>query len=490
LRSIYNPDTHRFRVIIFKVIIIGGVRVSKYHSTLSRREFMKMLGLGGVGVGAAAVAPTVFRDMDELIASPQAAWRRPKWVKQVDKPTVDIDWQVMQRFSEHEVMWYAGLKKAIGDENFKIISQALRSNSIKRILDNKPGDTLRDYSLHNSGYFAPVSFLGPQTAETPEQLGVPRWEGTLEENARTIRAFLRLHGAHQVGFVELDTNTTEKLIFSHDVPSGAAYPDKQGKQLVFADVDKPEETDTQRIIPKKARWVIVYTIRMADELYRRAPSQIAEGPTIVAYQLKNLIQNQLQSFLRTLGYMGLGGCANYNALGTAVGLGVMAGLGETCRIMHLMTPEYGVRQRVFKVITDLPLPPGKPIDFGVMHFCRVCKKCSDICPAKALDVRTDPEWEVYGPYSNPGVRIWRRNEPRCLSYKYQLGQDGCDLCFAVCPLSQGTRKAFYHDIMRATISNTSTFDRFFRNMDDFLGYGRRDDYERFWELDLPPFAWD
>jgi hypothetical protein len=44
--------------------------------------------------------------------------------------------------------------------------------------------------------------------------------------------------------------------------------------------------------------------------------------------------------------------------------------------------------------------------------------------------------------------------------------------------------------MRATISNTSTFDRFFRNMDDFLGYGRRDDYERFWELDLPPFAWD
>ena len=244
------------------------------------------------------------------------------------------------------------------------------------------------------------------------------------------------------------------------------------------------------MIPKKARWVIVYTIRMADELLRQAPTQIALAPTQVAYQLKSLIQGQLQNFLRSLGYIGLGGCSAYNALGTAVGLGVMAGLGESCRIMHLMTPEYGVRQRVFKLITDLPLAPGKPIDFGVMRFCQACKKCADFCPVKAIPDDTLPSWEIRGPYQNQGVRIWRRNEPLCISYKLQAGlSEGCDICFAVCPLSQGTRESFYQDTVKRTISSTSAFNRSIRLMDDFLGYGIRNDPETFWTQDLPPFGW-
>jgi hypothetical protein len=51
-------------------------------------------------------------------------------------------------------------------------------------------------------------------------------------------------------------------------------------------------------------------------------------------------------------------------------------------------------------------------------------------------------------------------------------------------------KAFYHDIMRVTVSTTPVLNRFFRNMDDFFGYGIKGDPETFWELDLPPFGWD
>jgi epoxyqueuosine reductase len=157
----------------------------------------------------------------------------------------------------------------------------------------------------------------------------------------------------------------------------------------------------------------------------------------------------------------------------------------------LMTPEYGLRQRVFVLATDMPLDPGKPIDFGVMRFCRVCKKCADFCPAQAISHDTEPSWDIRGPYNNPGVRIWRRLEPACNSYQVQSGYgEGCSVCFAVCPLSKGNRKAFYHDIMRTTISNTPVFDRAFRKMDDFLGYGIRNDPEKFWDLDLPPFGWE
>jgi reductive dehalogenase len=463
--------------------------LAKYHSTISRRDFLKILGFSGIGIGTAAVSYPVIHDIDEVLASPLSELKRPWYVKEVDKPTVDIDWDVMQRFDEHLVMWYAGLRNAVGKKQESWIFKLQHTNRINWIKENKPGYTLRDDALHNAANWAPVSFLGPQTSQTPDDLGVPRWEGTPEENARMIRAYLRLHGAAQVGFVELDSNTTEKLIYAYDTPDG--YPAYEpGKKLTFSDSDEPLETEAERFIPKKARWVIVYTIRMSDVLMRYTPNHIGLAPTMVAYELKTLIQGQLQNFLRSLGYMCLGEASYYNSLGTHVGFGVMAGLGETSRVMHLLTPEYGLRQRVYMAITDLPIAPGKPIDFGAMQFCRVCKKCSDFCPSRALSHDTEPCWEIKGSYQNQGVCIWHRNEPTCITYIYEAGySEGCSICFGVCPLSKGNRKAFYHDIMKTTVGTTPALNRLFRKMDDFLGYGIKNDPETFWELDLPPFGW-
>ena len=287
--------------------------------------------------------------------------------------------------------------------------------------------------------------------------------------------------------MELDTDTTEKLIYAYDTGSGAA----QGPKLTFADVDQPSETKTERVIPKKARWVILYTIRMADELMRRAPTEFVVAPTNEGYNLKSIMQGQLQLFLRGLGYMGLGEASTANALGSKVGMAIMAGLGEHSRAMHVITPENGLRQRIFAVITDLPLSPGKPVDFGVMRFCRVCKKCSDVCPPKAINPETEPSWNTLGDYQQPGIKSWHRIEPRCLTYIRQSGSSqGCILCFAVCPLSKGKRETIYQDLIRRTIATTPTFDRAIRKMDDFLGYGQRSDPETFWDLDLPPFGWD
>jgi epoxyqueuosine reductase len=72
--------------------------MSKYHSTISRRDFMKALGLGGIGIGASTAfgsaigssGATIFRDLDEAKASPQASFKRPSWVKEVNKPTIEM----------------------------------------------------------------------------------------------------------------------------------------------------------------------------------------------------------------------------------------------------------------------------------------------------------------------------------------------------------------------------------------------------------------
>ena len=460
--------------------------MSKYHSTISRRDFLKMLGLGGVGLGAAAISAPVFRDLDEMMASPQAEFKRPSWVKEVDKPTVEIDWNMYGRWDYNESMWQNGFYKAWGTTKADFLFKLSSANTMKFVKENTPGYTLRDCAMQNSSSVPmSVSFLGPQTSPTPESLGVPRWEGTPEENARMIRAYLRTIGSAQVGFVELDTDTTEKLFYSYDGDPWSMPV--QGKKITFADVDQPSETETEKIVPKKARLVIIYTNRMPEWNVKRAPTSV--GYMNVGYTQGHVMQYQLQNFLRTLGYMGLGESGHFHEFGCVTGLGVMAGLGETCRAMHLLTPEYGLKQRFFKLVTDLPLAPGKPIDFGAMQFCRTCKKCAEFCPPKAIPSDTEPSWENTVPYHTAGQRIWRRNEPACIAYMYE-SVGWCSVCIAVCPLSKGNRQAFYHDIMRSTISTTPVFNRFFRKMDDFLGYGMKRDSEDFWEMDLPPFGWE
>jgi hypothetical protein len=65
-----------------------------YHGTTSKNVIRKLLSK--IGLGKA-------RDLDEVAASPLAQWKRPWWVKTVDKPTVDIDWDVVERFDETRI---------------------------------------------------------------------------------------------------------------------------------------------------------------------------------------------------------------------------------------------------------------------------------------------------------------------------------------------------------------------------------------------------
>ena len=76
--------------------------MSKFHTTVSRRDFMKGLGLAGAGLGAAAAAAPVFHDLDELAGASQGETKHPWWVKKLDleKPTVEIDWSVYKRIDK------------------------------------------------------------------------------------------------------------------------------------------------------------------------------------------------------------------------------------------------------------------------------------------------------------------------------------------------------------------------------------------------------
>jgi epoxyqueuosine reductase len=57
-----------------------------------------------------------------------------------------------------------------------------------------------------------------------------------------------------------------------------------------------------------------------------------------------------------------------------------AGLGWIGKSTLLVTPEFGPRVCLATVLTDMPLPTGKPMKNG----CGSCKMCAVSCPLKAL----------------------------------------------------------------------------------------------------------
>lgn len=88
----------------------------KYHTSQSKRGFLMTLGLeedtNGAGPGSSQ-----YRDLDEVKASPAAERKLPWWIKEVDKPTVEIDWSKMKRFDSSNIMFVNGFAEAVGPDN-------------------------------------------------------------------------------------------------------------------------------------------------------------------------------------------------------------------------------------------------------------------------------------------------------------------------------------------------------------------------------------
>jgi reductive dehalogenase len=448
---------------------------------LSRRDFLRV---AGIGAGAAAVStvskPAAAQDYKAApFSDPAGRSKRPWWVKEVDEPTTEVDWAQMQRYNERTgTVRGPGMAGYVGEDEVDRLSAVAAENEKQRMLDNVDGYTLKDQALKSSHVGVGRSFLGPQKAKTPEERGVPKWTGGPDEAAKIIRAAMRHFGAATIGFFELNDNT-RKLIYGVD-------PD--GKELIFTDDAMASEDDDARYIPNSCKYAIIYTVQMSQETMRRCPTPLASQTTTLAYKRGETIQASTQEFLRGLGYQCLGESST-NALGIAPAMGVMAGLGELSRLNRLVTPEFGPMVRVFKLLTDLPVSLDKPIDAGIMEFCKRCKKCAEACPSESLSFLDEPTWETRGGWNNPGHKAYFEDSPSCLAYWREQAGTNCGICFAVCPFAKKDN-AWVHEWVKAGSAVAPVLDSFFRSMDDAFGYGTQANSEEWWSLDLPEYGID
>jgi len=464
---------------------------------------MKGLGLGAAGLGAAAATGPVFHDLDEVQSAFNGGRKHPWWISERDdfNPTTEVDWNLKVGYDGGRPVQTAEESHAMLLNRTTLVAEGIR--------DHFPGNSLRDHALMNASkiqmssppydggaeqvyYGTTGTWLNDETingqniaaAEANSKRGVsrqmlnlPRYEGTPEENLNMLTIMANFFGSPHVGALEITEKT--KTVFSKF---------SSGRQVIWDDVEQMYRDDKYMVIPNSLRWMVVMMIPQSG-VSRHELTVLGKVGTRQGYSDNSIIKARMAAAIRTLGYK-----VGMSAPGSNPGMGILSGLGELGRTDYLISPSHGafVRYSQF-ILTDLPLTPTKPIDFGMWRFCHACMKCAEKCPAGALSEEDEPFWEITGPWNGTGLKSWHIRYDLCLPWRGYPGgttAGGCGVCQGSCVFSK-LADANIHDVIKGVVSTTGIFNGFFRNMDDFFGYGETLDPEDFWDvkqLDAYPFG--
>jgi reductive dehalogenase len=273
----------------------------------------------------------------------------------------------------------------------------------------------------------------------------------------------------------------EKMLAAGKSPPMPPMP--QARQI-FKDTDKPKILDDgTRIIPTSMKWAVVMAFEMDYDAIECELSATGNAAVADGYSRMAITTASLSEFFRSMGYNALP-LVNDTAL--SIPMAIDAGLGELARNGAVITPKYGPRIRLAKVITDMPLIPDRPISFGVTEFCEICEKCAEHCPSDAL-AKGPRSYEVPDDSGgNPGVLKWPVHGGKCFSFWCENG-DSCSNCIRVCPFNKPD--GWHHQVTRLLIGGVKSrnLDKLLLKLDDASGYGRALGKARpareFWSID-------
>lgn len=301
----------------------------------------------------------------------------------------------------------------------------------------KPGYGQTDFALHAGSR----ALTGAAKRGGPPEVAGPndRWElSDAGAMTATVKRAAQFYGAAAVGV----TRVNPLWLYESDV---------EGKPIGV-----PDGLDT----------AIVLAVAMDHHLIRTSPSALAAAATGLGYSHMDAVMACLTRYLGELGWRAV---ASGNDTALSIPLAVDAGLGEVGRNGLLITPEFGPRVRLCKVLTDAPLMQDEPVAFGVEAFCQVCLKCARMCPSKSIP-SGDKTYVGPTPSNCDGALKWHTNADRCLAFWHANGV-GCCNCIMSCPFNKPP--GLLHDWARGLARlRSSPIDRGLLLLDDWLGYGR------------------
>jgi len=231
--------------------------------------------------------------------------------------------------------------------------------------------------------------------------------------SRKIKAFGLHLGAGKVGITELN----QRWVYTREV--GPSY-------------GQPVECNY--------KYVICLAVPQDPFLKASQTSLGEEWETGWKYAYASLISIIMANFIRHLGWPARP-VPTFSTPYIAPPVFIDAGIGEDARCGQVVTKEFGNNFRPGGVLTDLPLVPDKPVDFGLQDFCDKCLICADHCPSGAISHG--------GRVVVRGVRKWQIEAEKCIQYMYAAG-GSCGICQVVCPWNHANN--WFHNGVREMAS--------------------------------------
>ncbi|MFW9916957.1 MAG: reductive dehalogenase [Candidatus Thorarchaeota archaeon] len=377
------------------------------------------------------------------------------------KIPVALDETTYERFSDRNTIF----ARVSWDQSFPAYQRRISERESQKV--GTPGYSHVAYAARSAAWTIYDNFreafawnrIGEQEQKGPTEVTteLPKYEpANPEEGAKIVKKVAQIYGAADVGICELDPDLN--FVYTHN---------RQDEPIQF---------------PEGVKYAIVMAIKMDFDGIATSPALPASIATGHGYSQMAFTIACLAEFLRNLGYTAI---PAGNDLGLSVPLAIQAGLGEVGRNGLLIHPKFGQRVRICKVFTDFPMAIDKPIHFGAVRLCRVCKKCAKHCPSNSIS-RGEPTWE--SPWNsisnNNGAFKWYVNVESCYRYWVRNSSD-CSNCIRACPFTKPP--GFSHDIARFFIKYFPFLNRFWVLLDDIMGkipiwqYGKQKNPEKFWK---------
>jgi len=404
---------------------------------VDRRQFIKNTGIAGGVAGLGAL----FAGRKDL----SAETAKKTAVKTHDRMPIEVSADYKQMDQRKTVFTRARLEPAMMKHGRKFFGPKTPTD--------KPGWTQIDIALADAGWSVHNAFSSKSAAGVPNT-DAYAWEGPVnslkykfkdkKDAAQIIKRAAKLFGASLVGVAPYESRWVYDPIF--DMTKNKTYTDKD--------------------FPFKPKSVIVMAIEMEYSNFTTAPALIASAGASTIYSQMAVSGYQVATFIRQLGYKAFGAG---NDVALSIPFAVSAGLGEMGRNGLLVTYEYGPRVRLCKVFTELELEIDKPKTFGVVDFCKSCKRCAEQCPSKAIPMDDEPTFEGKTISNNKGVKKWFIDPEKCFKFWGENLGD-CGTCISSCPYN---KPDFWHHKMITAMTSLpgSSLHATMTQMDKMFGYG-------------------
>jgi reductive dehalogenase len=148
-----------------------------------------------------------------------------------------------------------------------------------------------------------------------------------------------------------------------------------------------------------------------------------------------------------------------------------AGIGEVSRAGIILNPYLGLAYKAAAVLTDMPIAPDKPIDFGLQSFCKNCKICAETCPSKAI---SGGDKVIYN-----GYETWKLDTRRCASFNFtHVNGTMCNRCVKSCPWSNPP--TWPHNLVRKMVMKSGLAQRVAIRSAYLLDPGKDHPDEKWW----------